>query len=158
MHPLWLRKGAFLRLPQSISASGYKHYKCYIAMLQCNSGQGYWECRRVEGTHKGQRGKRRKTLSLHTCFKFHPGFSSQHCCQFIRVNLNLNGANRCPGLFLAYCSPCDTGVLFPTVPSHSVHDPQLTPESIFQVPFFCPFFAPKYLPSLYTSSQPYSIC
>jgi len=123
-----------------------------------NLGQEYWERRRVGGNHTRDTGEEEKNLSLLTYCEFQPGFCSQHCCQFIRVNLNLNGANRCPGLFLAYCSPCDTGVLFPTVPSHSVHDPQLTPESIFQVPFFCPFFAPKYLPSLYTSSQPYSIC
>jgi hypothetical protein len=30
--------------------------------------------------HKGHRGKRQK-LSLHTCFEFHPGFSSQRCDQ-----------------------------------------------------------------------------
>jgi len=35
LHPLWQGKGALLRLPRSTSASGYKHYKCYITMLQC---------------------------------------------------------------------------------------------------------------------------
>ena len=47
----WQGKGAFLRLPRSTSASGYKHCKCYITMPVSNLGQGYWECRRVEGTH-----------------------------------------------------------------------------------------------------------
>ena len=28
----WQEKGAFLKLPRSTSASGYKHYECYIRM------------------------------------------------------------------------------------------------------------------------------
>ena len=35
LHPLWQGKGAFLNLPRSTSASGYKHNKCRITMLQC---------------------------------------------------------------------------------------------------------------------------
>ena len=34
LHPIWQGKGAFLKLPRSTSASGYKHYKCCITMLQ----------------------------------------------------------------------------------------------------------------------------
>ena len=36
LHPLWQGKSTFLNLPQSTSASGYKHYKCHITMLQHN--------------------------------------------------------------------------------------------------------------------------
>ena len=32
LHPLCQGKGAFLKLPRSTSASGYKHYKCYLTM------------------------------------------------------------------------------------------------------------------------------
>jgi len=35
LHPLWQGKGTFLKLPRSTSASGYKHYKCHLTMLQC---------------------------------------------------------------------------------------------------------------------------
>ena len=35
LHSLWQGKGAFLNLPRLTSASGYKHYKCLITMLQC---------------------------------------------------------------------------------------------------------------------------
>ena len=34
LHPHWQGKGAFLRLPRSTSASGYKHYNFCITMLQ----------------------------------------------------------------------------------------------------------------------------
>jgi len=33
--PTWPGKGTFLNLPRSTSASGYKHYKCHIPLLQC---------------------------------------------------------------------------------------------------------------------------
>ena len=36
LHPLRQGKGTFLNLPRSTSASGYKHYKCHITMLQHN--------------------------------------------------------------------------------------------------------------------------
>ena len=35
-------------------------------------GQGYWECRRVEGTHTRDTGEKDKILSLHTCFASAP--------------------------------------------------------------------------------------
>ena len=46
-------------------------------------------------SHKGQRGKKR-SQSLLTYCEFQPVFCSQRCCQFIRVKLNLNEANRWP--------------------------------------------------------------
>jgi len=33
--PILAGKRCALRLPRSTSASAYKHYKCYITMLQC---------------------------------------------------------------------------------------------------------------------------
>jgi hypothetical protein len=56
LHPLWQGKSIFLSLPRSTFASGYKHYKCHIAMS--NLGQGYWECRRMGGTHTRDTGKK----------------------------------------------------------------------------------------------------
>jgi len=47
-------------------------------------------------SHKGHRGRRQKNMSLLTDCGFQPGVSSQRCCQFIRVKLNLNEANRWP--------------------------------------------------------------
>ena len=79
-----------------------------------NMGQGYWECRRVEGTHTRDKREKDKILSLHTCFEFNPGFSSQRCGQIIRFKSTLNGANRWPGLLLAYFFPRDIGAFFPT--------------------------------------------
>ena len=49
LHPLWQGKGAFMRLPRSTFASGYKHYKCCSTMLQCRvwgrdtGNAGEWE-------------------------------------------------------------------------------------------------------------------
>ena len=42
-------------------------------------GLGYWECRRVGGTHTRDTREKDKNLSLHTCCKFQPGFCSQSC-------------------------------------------------------------------------------
>jgi hypothetical protein len=77
LHPLWQGKSTFLNLPQSTSASGYKHYKCQHC---CNVdlGQGYWECWRMGGTHTRDTGKKAE-MSLHTCCEFQPGFCSQSC-------------------------------------------------------------------------------
>jgi len=91
-----------------------------------NLGQGYWECRRVEGTHTRDKGGKDKSLSLHTCSEFSPVFSSQRCCQFIRVKLNLNGAYR--GLSMACVK---SGVVFPECRStvSVLHSrPQLLPS------------------------------
>jgi hypothetical protein len=132
LHPLWQGKGAFLKLPWSTSAS-FKHYKCYI--LYSNAvmsilGQGYWERRRVGGTHTRDTGEKERNLSLLTYCEFKPGFCSQRCSQIIWLRKNLNGVNWWPDWFLAYCFPCDIGALFPTVPSHSVHDLIPKPSSI----------------------------
>ena len=48
LHPIW-GKGTFLKLPRSTSASGYKHYKYHLTMLQCQiwdrgtGNVGVWE-------------------------------------------------------------------------------------------------------------------
>jgi len=118
-----------------------------------NLWQGFWECRRVGGTHTRDKGEkdRKLILSLYTCCEFQPDFSFQRCGQIIWRRQNLNGVNRWPGWFLAWFFPPYIGALFPTVPSHSVHDPQLT-----HLPGVG--LRPKYLPSLCTSPQPWSIC
>jgi len=43
-------------------------------------------------SHKGHRGKRQK-LPLHTCFEFHPVFSSQRCDQITVDSQSLNLIN-----------------------------------------------------------------
>ena len=82
-----------------------------------NLGQGYWERRRVGGTHTRDTGEKERNLSLLTYCEFKPGFCSQRCSQIIWLRKNLNGVNWWPDWFLAYCFPCDIGALFPTVPS-----------------------------------------
>ena len=63
LHPLWHGKGAYLMLPRSTSASGYKHYKCCITMLQVrirgrNTGKaGEWKALTLT---QGARGKKRE--------------------------------------------------------------------------------------------------
>ena len=52
----------------------------YNNAARSNLGQGYWESRRVGGTHtRDTGGKDRKNLSLHTCCEFQPGSCSQSC-------------------------------------------------------------------------------
>ena len=59
LHPLWQGEGAFLKLPQSTSASGYKHYKCYITMLQCLIwGRGAENAGEWKALTQGTKGKR----------------------------------------------------------------------------------------------------
>jgi len=129
LHPLWQGKGAFLRLPRSTSASGYKQYKFYIAILQCRiRGRGTGKACEWEALTQRTQGEKTENMSLHTCFEFPPGFCSQSCGQIIWLLQNLNGVTRWPGWFSACFFSPDIGALFPTVPSHSVHEPQLTPE------------------------------
>ena len=97
LHPLWQGKGPFLRLLRLTSASGYKHYKCYISMLQCQIwGKGTENAGEWKALTQGTKGKKRKFCRSNTCFEFNPGFSSQSCCQFICIKLNLSGAIRWP--------------------------------------------------------------
>ena len=63
LHPLWQEKDAFLRLPRSTCASGYKHHKCCVTMLQGRIREGYWESRRVEGTHTRDTGEKDKSVA-----------------------------------------------------------------------------------------------
>jgi hypothetical protein len=128
LHPLWQGKGAFLRLPRSTSASGYKHYYCYITMLQC-LGQGYWECRRVEGTHtsKGQGENEYKSvapylLRISSCFLLSESRPNH------MTSTKFKWGQSVAWLVFGIFFPPYIGVLFPAVPSHSVHDPRSTPE------------------------------
>ena len=68
-----------MKLPQSTSASGYKHYKCFNNAAVSNSGQGYWECLRVGGTHTWNTGENDKFMLLQICCAFKPGFCYQSC-------------------------------------------------------------------------------
>ena len=59
LHPLWQGKGAFLKLPWSTSASGYKHYKCCITMLQGRIwGRGTGKAGEWEVLTQGTQGKK----------------------------------------------------------------------------------------------------
>jgi len=81
LHPLWQEKGAFLKLPRLTSASGYKHYKCCITMLQGRIwGRVLGKPASGRHSHKGHRGKR-QILSLHNCCEFSPRLSAQSCGQ-----------------------------------------------------------------------------
>ena len=104
LYPLWQGRGAFLRLPRSISASGYKHFKCYVTMLQCRIwGRGTGNAGEWKALTQGTQGKKRRLCRSIPASIFLPVFP-------LSVAGKLNEA------------------LFPDVPSHSVHDPQLTPE------------------------------
>ena len=123
------------------------NYKCYITMLQCQIWcRGAGNACEWKALTQGTKGKR-ENMSLHTCFEFDPGFSSQSCGQ-IHDRQNLNGVNRWPDWFLANFFPYDIGGLFPAVPSHSIHDPQFTPELQASKQRFnwISEGAPKYLP------------
>jgi len=75
LHPLWQGKGAFLNLPHLTSASGYKHYKCHITMLQCRIwGKGAGIAGEWRHSHKGHRGKRQICCSI-TAANFSPVFA-----------------------------------------------------------------------------------
>ena len=70
----WQEKGAFLKLPRSTSASGYKHYECYVIMPQSNLGQGYWECLQVGGTHTKDTGEKENKYCSIPAAGFSPVF------------------------------------------------------------------------------------
>jgi len=64
LHPLWQGKGAFLRLPQSTSASKYKHYKCHITMLQCQIwGRGTGNAGEWKALTQGTQGKKAEAVA-----------------------------------------------------------------------------------------------
>ena len=64
LHPHWQGKSAFLKLPQSTSASGYKHYKCYITKLQgLIWGRGTGKAGEWEELTQGTQGKRHKSVA-----------------------------------------------------------------------------------------------
>jgi len=59
LHPLWQGKGAFLRLPQSTCASGYKHHTCYVTKLQCQIwGMGTGKAREWKALTQGTQEKK----------------------------------------------------------------------------------------------------
>ena len=67
MHPLWQGKGAFLKLPRSTFASGFRHYKCCITMLQGRVwGRDTGKAGKWEALTQGTQGKKaEKTVSPH---------------------------------------------------------------------------------------------
>ena len=92
-----------------------------------NLWQGYWECRRVEGTHTRDRGKRQKYVAPYLL-----QVSSRFFLSALRPNYitstKFKWGQLAAWLIFGIFFPPDIGALFPTLPSHSVHDPQLTPE------------------------------
>ena len=73
LHPLWQGKGAFLMLPRSTSASGYKHYKCYITMLQGRIwGRGTGKAGKWEALTQGTQGEKRKIYRSIPAASFSP--------------------------------------------------------------------------------------
>jgi hypothetical protein len=59
LHPLWQGKGAFMKLPRSTTASGYKHYKCYITILPCRVwGRGTGNACKWEALTLGTQGEK----------------------------------------------------------------------------------------------------
>jgi len=100
----WQGKGAFLKLPWLTSASGYKHCKWYIALLQCQIwGRGTGNASEWKALTQGTKGKKRKFCRSISALNFLVVFPLRVVGK-LWLRQNLNGVNWWPDWFLTYVS------------------------------------------------------
>ena len=122
--PTWPGKGTFLNLPRSTSASGYKHYKCRIIMLQCRiRGRGTGKAGEWEALTQGTQGKRRKICCSLPTASFSPVFALRVAAKlydFTKIKMGSIGGLADffpPNIGVSNCafpfSPCQSCVSLP---------------------------------------------
>ena len=112
LHPLWQGKGAFLMLPRSTSASGYKIKNVVFQCCRVKFGAGVLG-KPASGrhSHKGHRGKRQKSVALYLLRVSSRFFLSAWRTNYMTLT-KLNGVNRWPDGFWHIASHLTLGRFF----------------------------------------------